>query len=104
MIKKDIVRQLADKPICYGISQKQLGEIVTEVFGIITDSLLSQEDVVIRGFGHFKVDYRRPRVINHPTKKEQVMSHPKYVVLFQPATNVKRALRVTKPESTDKEV
>jgi len=104
MIKKDVVKQLADKSICYGISQKQIGEIVTELFNVVTESLLNHEDVVIRGFGHFRVDYRQPRIINHPTKKEQIMSHPKYVVLFQPALNVKRALRVTEPESTDKEV
>lgn len=104
MIKKDIVKKLSDSPLCYKMSQKHIGKLVTEVFNIITEALLNSEDVQLRGFGHFVPRYRPPRVINHPGTGKQIMSHPKYVVLFEPAKNVKRELRLAEPKSMNKEV
>lgn len=99
MIKDDIVRKLAESPTCYRISQKQLRQIITEVLDIMTEALLSREDIVLRGFGHFKVKYRAPRIINHPSTKQQIMSHPKYVILFDPAKNIKQEMRLDNPAS-----
>jgi integration host factor subunit beta len=104
MIKKDIVKRLSDNPICFRISQKHIGKIVTEVFNIITEALLSNEDVQLRGFGHFVLRYRPPRVINHPSTGKQIMSHPKYVILFEPARNVKRELRLAEPKVINEKV
>jgi len=104
MIRKDIVKKLADSPTCYRIPRKQIEQIVIEVFQAMSDTLLEHEDVLMRGFGHFRVRYREPRMINHPSTKEQIMSPPKYVILFEPARNMKRKLRLTKPKPTDGEV
>lgn len=99
MLKRDIVNRLHENPICFRMSKKHIGRIVTEVFSIITEALLDNEDVLLRGFGHFKPKYRRPREINHPGTGEKVMSHPKYAILFEPARNVKRELRLTEPKA-----
>lgn len=104
MIRKDIVNKLFDSPTCYRIPRKQIEKIVIEIFQAMSDTLLEHEDVLIRGFGHFRVKYRQPRVINHPGTKEQIMSPPKFVILFEPARNIKRKLRLAKPESTNEEV
>ena len=104
MIKKDIVRKLADDSSCYKIPQNQISDILTKAIDIISEALESGEDVLLRGFGHFKVRYRRPRLINHPSTKEKVMSPPKKVILFETARNLKRKLRMTKPETRKDEV
>ncbi len=99
MIKDDIVRRLADNPLCYRISRKHVGKIVTEVLNIMTEALLAREDIVLRGFGHFKVKFRPPRMINHPSTKQQIMSYPKYVISFDASKNVKQQLRLDDPAS-----
>jgi len=104
MIKKDIVSKLSEDSSCFKISQKQIGDILTKAIDIITETLLSGEDVLLRGFGHFKVRYRRPRIINHPGTKEKVVSPPKNVILFEPARNVKGKLRLSEPKPEDNEV
>lgn len=104
MIKKDIVNRLHDSPLCFRMSKKHAGKLVTEVFNIITEALLDIEEVQLRGFGRFKLKYRPPREINHPGTGNVTMSHPKYVILFEPAKNVKRELRLTEPKSIQEEV
>ncbi len=99
MIKDDIVRKLSESSTCFRISQKQVRKIVTELLDIMTEALLDHDDIVLRGFGHFKVKYRKPRIINHPSTKQQIMSHPKYVILFDPAKNIKEKMRLDDPAS-----
>lgn len=94
MIKNDIVRKLSESPICFRISQKQLRQIVTEVLNVMTEALLNREDIILRGFGHFRVKYRAPRVINHPSTKQRIMSPPKYMIFFDPAKNIKQQMRL----------
>jgi nucleoid DNA-binding protein len=93
MLKKDIVSKLSEDSCCYKISQKQISKILTKAISIITEALFSGEDILLRGFGHFHVKYRRPREINHPVSKEKIMSKPKHVVSFEPARNVKQKLK-----------
>jgi len=104
MIKKDIVRKLAEDSSCYKIPQSQIGDIVTKMIDIVIETLESGEDVLLRGFGHFKVRYRRPRPINHPSTKEIIMSSPKKIILFETARDLKRRLRMAKPETRKDEV
>lgn len=101
MIRKDIVNNLAKSPTCYRIPRRQIEQIVVELFQTISDTLQNHEDVLIRGFGHFRVKFRKPRVINHPSTGEQIMSPPKHVILFDPARNVKRKLRNTQPPANE---
>jgi len=104
VIKKDIVRKLSEDSSCYKIPQTQISDIITKALEIITESLVSGEDVLLRGFGHFKVRYHAPREINHPSTKEKIMSPPKNVILFESARNVKRKLRIVKSGTTNNEV
>jgi len=71
MIKKDIVRKLAEDSSCYKIPQNQISDILTKAIDIITETLESGEDVLLRGFGHFKVRYRRPRQLITPVQKKK---------------------------------
>jgi len=94
MIKNDLIRLLNEKTACYKLTQKDVGEIVDELFSILVEAFERGENVLIRGFGHFRVKYRKPRAINHPGTKKVVTSHPKYMINFDPAKNVKRKLRL----------
>ena len=94
MIKEDLVKRLNDTSACYKLTQKEIRQIVTELFGIMTKAFLEGEEVHVRGFGHFRVKYSPPYEINHPTLKQKVMAHPKYVINFDPARNLKQKLRL----------
>lgn len=94
MIKTDVVRLLNNTTACYKLTRKEINNIVDELFSIMAKAFCEGEDVLIRGFGHFHVKYRKPRQINHPETKEVITSHPKYMISFDPARNIKRKLRL----------
>ena len=104
MIKKDIVNKLHESSLCYRMSKKHVGQLVTEVFNIITQALIENEDVQLRGFGHFKPQYRPPRDVQHPGTGKKVVTPPRYAILFNPAKNVKRELILAEPKSIQEEV
>ena len=94
MIKEDIVRRLGETSACYKLSQKEIKAVVTELFNTMTNAFKEYEDVQIRGFGHFRLKFQPPRIINHPASGERISSHLKYVISFDPARKTKQDLRV----------
>lgn len=95
MIKRDIVRRLGETTACYKLTQKEINDVVTEVFKIMSEAFVQGEEIQIRGFGHFHVKYRKPRKINHPSTKQIIQSHPKYMVSFDPSKDLKQKLHIT---------
>jgi nucleoid DNA-binding protein len=93
MIKEDLINYLSESSITYKISKKRLKTIVDEVFRLIIERFIQGEDVLIRGFGHFRIRYRKPHQLIHPSAKTPVMTHPKYQITFETARNIKRRLR-----------
>ena len=56
MIKEELIEIVSKKT---GFTQQEIAVILHEIIDTIKNSLLNGEDVVLRTFGRFKLEYRR---------------------------------------------
>ena len=63
--------------------------LVSNMVGVVTDSLKEDNVVSLAQFGTFEVRKKMERVIVSPTTKKKMLVPPKLVVGFKPATMLK---------------
>lgn len=86
MTKKEIVKfvaQSTDNTI------KGTEEIVDEFINYVKNSLIQHEDVVIHGFGTFKIKLRDARTARNPQTGETIEVPAKYALKFKPTSTLK---------------
>ena len=66
-----------------GFPKNKSSEIVETVLEIIKRSLESEEDVLISGFGKFRVKEKKERRGRNPATGEALMLEPRKVVTFK---------------------
>jgi integration host factor subunit alpha len=66
-----------------GFPKNKSSEIVETVLEIIKRSLESEEDVLISGFGKFRVKEKKERMGRNPATGEALMLEPRKVVTFK---------------------
>jgi len=66
-----------------GLSKKQSTETVETLLGVIKSTLASGEDVLISGFGKFKVKQKKERKGRNPATGGDMMLAPRKVVTFK---------------------
>ncbi len=66
-----------------GLSKKQSTETVETLLGVMKSTLASGEDVLISGFGKFKVKQKKERKGRNPATGEDLMLAPRKVVTFK---------------------
>ena len=74
------------------VTKKDAAEMYDDVFGVLTDAIISGEEVAIPGLGRVKIVDRAARVANNPQTKEKVEVPAKKAPKFQFAKNVKDAV------------
>lgn len=89
MTKADIVLRIQKQT---GLSKKQLGIMVDEVFEIIKDDILHGKNVKIPGFGNFDVKTRGQRIGRNPKTGEETKIPSRTVVSFKPSSLFKDAV------------
>lgn len=82
MNKSDLIKELARST---GRKQKDCKELVEAFFELLQKTLLSQEDVLLQGFGTFKLKYKQARSAKNPSTGEAIEVPEKYVPVFSPA-------------------
>jgi len=70
----------------------QAYQIVETTLGIIKSKLASGEDVLVTGFGKFKVNEKAARKGRNPYTGEAMMLRPRRVVTFQCSGRLKERL------------
>ncbi len=68
-----------------GLPRKDVLLIVEKFIEIMKRALLSKEKVSLKGFGIFKVKYRKARVGRNPATREKVPIPPRWRVVFEPS-------------------
>ena len=66
-----------------GLSKKQSTETVETLLGVMKSTLASGEDVLISGFGKFKVKQKKERKGRNPATGGDMMLAPRKVVTFK---------------------
>ena len=86
MTKQDIIRQLEQRTI---LSQKQATQAVDAFIDIITDALVNDEVILLRGFASIKTVQRAAKLARNITKGTTVMLPPRKQVKFTAYNDLK---------------
>ncbi len=87
MTKSELIAELANS-IEY-LNYKDAAAIVNTFFDSITEALISEEKVELRGFGSFKVKIRNARMGRNPKTGEAVKIDEKKVPYFKPGKELR---------------
>jgi len=80
LTKNDIIEEIRTKN---GFSRNKFIETVETLLGIINQTLISGEDVMISGFGKFCVKEKAERRGRNPATGGDIMLPPRKVVTFK---------------------
>ena len=82
MIKEDIIRNTM---VRLDLDRNQSKNLVESILDIIKDTLSEQDDIMISGFGQFKVRHKTPRIGRNPKTKVPYEISSRNVVTFYPS-------------------
>ena len=89
LTKADIIEAIRKEN---GYSRKQSSEVTEILLENIKQSLESGEDVMISGFGKFKVKNKKERRGRNPVTNEDLMLPPRRVVTFKCSDKLKNRI------------
>lgn len=87
MIKSQLIASLASEMT--GLSEKQINDAVNCILNLMTESLINNQRIEIRGFGSFSLHYRAPRNAHNPKTGEKVTTVAKYTPHFKPGKELR---------------
>jgi len=90
MTKDNIIEAIVKK---IGVSKTQAAECLNVLLDEITKSLSSGEEVVLTGFGKFKVAQRKEREGRNPKTGETIKIAAKKAPVFKPGSVLKDAVK-----------
>lgn len=91
MTKAELIEKL-QKSSGKTLSKKVLGEVVDEVFDLVSKSVKKDKRFSYPGFGTFTLRKRASRVGRNPKTGEQIKIAASKTVSFKPAPNFKSSL------------
>ena len=87
--KEDLIQAIVKK---IGLSKRQANDSLTVLLDEIVKSLSRGEEVVLTGFGKFKVSQRRERQGINPKTKEKIKIAARKAPVFRPGRTLKDAV------------
>jgi len=90
-IKEDIIRDVMTR---ITLDRRYAKNLVETILRIMKESLEHGEEVMISGFGHFKVRHKNPRMGRNPKTKESYEISERTVVTFYPSKVFRKDLNV----------
>ena len=82
MNKTDLIKKLSQST---GRKQKDCKELVEAVLELLQKAVCAEEDVLLQGFGTFKLKYKQARTAKNPSTGKAIEIPEKYVPVFSPA-------------------
>ena len=98
MTKADLINIVAKR---LDITQVQSGIIVEAALRSIVNALQGGQEVEIRGFGSFGLNYRPPRVGRNPKSGEKVQVPAKYVPHFKAGKELRERVDAKRQEHAE---
>lgn len=94
MIKSKLIINLTNKIM--HIPEKQIANGVNHILKMISEALIAENRVEIRGFGSFSLHYRPPRNAHNPKTGEKVLTSAKYSPHFKPGKELRDRINASK--------
>jgi len=98
MTKAELVDKIAEKKP--GLTRKQVEVVVNTVLDGIKDALSREDKVEIRGFGSFRVRFRRAKEGRNPKTGETVQVPPKKVPFFKAGKEMREMVDGKSPSAS----
>ena len=94
--KRDLVIRISNET---GLTQQEVFNVVQTFIDEVTNSLASNDDVVLRNFGAFQVTKTKPKIGRNPNKPDAAVPIPaRAVVKFKPGKELKEKVAKVLPE------
>lgn len=90
MTKAEIVAEIAQKT---GIEKTAVQEVVENFMGVLKSSMVSGENVYLRGFGSFIIKKRAEKKARNISKKTTIVIPAHNIPAFKPAKSFVNAVR-----------
>ena len=90
MIKDDLIQAIIRK---VGLSKRQAADSLAVALDEITKSLSKGEEVVLTGFGKFKIAQRKEREGRNPKTGEKIKIQARKAPVFKPGQILKDAVK-----------
>ena len=87
MVKSELIKHLVSKQT--NLSNEDVVFGVNTIIEQLSQSLVKNERIEIRGFGRFELRYRRARQAHNPRTGEGVMTIEKYTTHFKPGKELR---------------
>ena len=89
LTKSDQIDSIADQT---GFPKNRSLDVIEALLELIKSSLGSGEDVMISGFGKFRVNAKRARRGRNPATGDDLMLKPRVVVTFKPSGMLRKKM------------
>ena len=89
-LTKDLIAKAIAEHV--GLQRNQSVELVEILIGLVKESLISGEDVLISGFGKFSVREKKERKGRNPATGDSMMLRPRRVVTFHCSGNLRKKI------------
>ena len=88
--KKGLISALCRKTL---FSKEESKQAVEEVFEILKESLLKEEEIYIVGFGKFSLEQQKERPVRNPRTMETMTLKPYKKIKFKPSKKISDKLK-----------
>lgn len=82
------------------LSRQRASRVVHRVFELIKDSLVKGDDVLITGFGKFRVRFRWAKKGRNPQTGEAIIIPSRRTVTFQPSRKLRDKMNAEPPQGS----
>lgn len=94
MVKSELISQLTQK--FYHLTDRDIGDAVSGLLELITNSLANNQRVEIRGFGSFSLHYRAPRQAHNPRTGQRLITKAKYSPHFKAGKDLRERVNASR--------
>lgn len=88
--KKKLIDSLCKNTL---FNKEESSQAVEQVFSVIKNSLLEEEEVYIVGFGKFSLEMQKERPVRNPRTMEDMVLKPYNKIKFKPSKKISDALK-----------
>ena len=88
--KKKLIDSLCKNTL---FNKEESSQAVEQVFSIIKNSLIKEEEVYIVGFGKFSLEMQKERPVRNPRTMEDMVLKPYNKIKFKPSKKISDTLK-----------
>jgi integration host factor subunit beta len=94
MIKSELIEQIA--ALMTHLTEKQVADGINKILELMSEALINEQRIEIRGVGSFSLHYRPPRNAHNPKTGEKVVTEAKHSPHFKPGKELRERVDISR--------